>query len=46
MHVPAFSELYSSTSANNIILACVQYIFIQNILPQHQLLSEKRQQKL
>ena len=26
--------------------ACVQYVFIQKILPQHQLLSEKRQQKL
>ena len=35
----AFAKLDSSTSANNSILAGVQYIFIQKILPQHQPLS-------
>ena len=35
----AFAKLFSSTSANNSILASVQYIFIQKILPPHQPLS-------
>ena len=34
-----FLKLYTSTSANNSILASVQYIFIQKILHQHQPLS-------
>ena len=35
----AFTKLYSPTSANNIILACVQYIFKHKIFPQHRPLS-------
>ena len=35
----AFAKLYSSTLANNRILAGVQYIFIEKILPKHQPLS-------
>ena len=38
MHA-AFAKLYSPTSANNCILAGVQYIFIHKILPQHWPLS-------
>ena len=37
--IPAFAKLYLATSANNSILAGVQYIFIHKILPQHQQLS-------
>ena len=39
---PAFAKLYSSTSVNNSILASVQYIFIQKILPQHQPFDKSR----
>ena len=39
MHTTAFVKIYSSTSANNNILAGVQHIFIQKILPQHRPLS-------
>ena len=37
--IAAFAKLNESTSANNSIWAGIQYIFLQNILLQHQPLS-------
>ena len=39
-HESFLATLYSSTSTNNSILAGVQYIFIQNILPPYRVLTK------